>query len=145
MMNPDRRRGYGIEQFDLTNSCEVLDVSTRDAQWRHFPPLNLARFGLQLLTVSLSDRTFLLAVGGRGPDPSAEYSVEAMELTRDANAVSQKWSLLDVQLNAPRIDFAATLCDSSGATTNATTTTQHTSADVVIVGGNRVTESEATD
>merc|ERR1719373_1232116 len=102
-MNPGRARGHGIEQFDLTGSCEVLDLSDAGRGWREFPRLNLERFGLQLLPVHLGARKFLLAIGGRGPHPAAEYSVEAFELGSAENA----WKLLrDVKLLAPRIDFA---------------------------------------
>jgi len=155
MMDPDAamRRGpstwtHEIDQFDLTDSCEVLDVQAAisdseasHSTWKTFSPLNLRRFGLQLLTVQLQERVFLLAIGGRGPHPAAEYSVEAIELvdglprTVGAEASAARWSLLPVRLGAPRIDFAATVVRdvASGK------------ADVVILGGNRVTHDEKSD
>lgn len=132
MMNPGRARGHGIEQFDLTGSCEVLDLSDTGQGWREFPKLNLERFGLQLLPVPLGTKTFLLAIGGRGPHPAAEYSVEAFELGGTEN----KWTLLkDTQLQAPRIDFAAALAEERDLR----------SVDVVILGGNRVTRGDESD
>lgn len=147
-MNPSSQRGYGIGQFDLTDSCEMLDLVSSEPQWRSFPKLNRARFGLQLLPVDMGRNKFLLAIGGRGPHPMAEYSVEALDL----NASEPKWVVLEgVQLRAPRIDFAAALAKSSqssdadcalgGNIDIDIPTSQH----VVILGGNRVTREQETD
>jgi len=150
MMNPSERHGYGIEQFDLTDACEVLDLTSSKPQWSAFPKLNLARFGLQLLPVSVGAKKFLLAIGGRGPHPFAEYSVEVCDLT----AADKKWVLLEhVQLMAPRIDFAAALVKpatnaESSCVANESIDFQVSapvSLDIVILGGNRVTRNEETD
>lgn len=150
MMNPSERHGYGIEQFDLTDACEVLDLNSREPQWSMFPKLNLARFGLQLLPVSMGAKKFLLAIGGRGPHPFAEYSVEVCDLTR----ADKKWVLLEnVQLLAPRIDFAAALVKPESKADSTCVANESVDAevaapvsqDIVILGGNRVTRNEQTD
>jgi hypothetical protein len=130
MMNPSRARGYGIEQFDLTNSCEYLDLNAEHPQWQEFPSLNFARFGLQLLPARLGTQNLLLAIGGRGPNPAAEYSVEAFVMGSEEN----KWVVLDAQLLSPRIDFAAVVA-----------LTHDEGVNVLSLGGNRVTEDDATD
>lgn len=143
MGNPEY--GYGIDQFDLTASCEMLDLTSNDPQWHAFPKLNLARFGLQLLPVNIGSKKLLLAIGGRGPNPAAEYSVEAF----DFSSADQKWVLLkNVKLVAPRIDFAAALVQpssSAGRANENSCTIAPSSVDIVILGGNRVTRDEETD
>merc|ERR1712187_202021 len=147
MMDPSSRCGYGIEQFDLTDSCEMLDLTSGEPKWHAFPKLNRARFGLQLLPVDMGEAKFLLAIGGRGPHPMAEYSVEALDL----GSSDPKWVIMDdVQLRAPRIDFAAALvkesasCAASGGTCG-TDVIARTGQDIVILGGNRVTREQETD
>lgn len=163
MMDPvaAMRRGpstwtHEIDQFDLTNSCEVLNVQDElgngvaNSTWTPFPSLNFKRFGLQLLKIRLIDRTFLLAIGGRGPNPAAEYGAEAIEIVDGAprtvsietnsnthahGANEPSWTVLPTRLIAPRIDFAATVVENVNAGT----------VDVVILGGNRVTRSAETD
>lgn len=142
MMNPDRRRGYGIEQFDLTDSCEMLDLNSSDLQWRRFPNLNLARFGLQLHVVEIGDKKLLLAIGGRGPHPLAEYSVEVFDLS----SADQKWMVLEsARLLAPRIDFAAAPVQRLKGADTSCSIIAPTNVDIVILGGNRVTDEEETD
>eukprot|EP00929_Paragymnodinium_shiwhaense_P039873 TRINITY_DN20884_c0_g1_i1.p1 TRINITY_DN20884_c0_g1~~TRINITY_DN20884_c0_g1_i1.p1 ORF type:complete len:275 (-),score=62.75 TRINITY_DN20884_c0_g1_i1:285-1109(-) len=139
MMDPDRSRGYGIEQFDLTSSCEILDVKSPPGEqaWRPFPELNLARFGLQLLPIELESRAFLLAIGGRGPHPLAEYSVEAIELDVQSGLNKDaEWTVLNAKLMTSRIDFAATPLQ---------TANDAKKVNIVILGGNRVTEEDSTD
>jgi len=147
MMNPDGARGFGVEQFDLANSCEVLDLADEDLKWRAFPPLNLARFGLQLLPVEIGSRQLLLAVGGRGPNPLAEYCIEMFDFT----SVEQKWTIMEgVRLRSPRIDFAAaqmkrTLEEDECIAKEGSKQIAPESLDIVILGGNRVTRDEGTD
>lgn len=144
MMNPDGAHGFGIEQFDLTNSCEVLDLSDEHLEWRAFPPLNLARFGLQLLPVEIGNKQLLLAVGGRGPNPLAEYCIEVFDL----NSEEQRWTIIEgVRLQSPRIDFAAAQIKPTldECITEDGRAPAPNSLEIVILGGNRVTRDERTD
>lgn len=146
MMNPDGAHGFGIEQFDLTNSCEMLDLADEHLEWRAFPPLNLARFGLQLLPVEIGSKQLLLAIGGRGPNPLAEYCIEVFDLSSE----EQKWTILEgVRLQSPRIDFAAAqmkqTLDAECIAKEGSSQVAPDSLDIVILGGNRVTRDERTD